>query len=146
MSAPRLKLDAFTPYRIVALGRRMSEALGAAYRNEGISIPEWRVMAAVAQAPSVAARDVVAVTPMDKMAVSRAVAALERKGLIEREQRRDRRVSTLKLTAKGETLFERIAAIALRYEDSLLQRLPPSTRKAFLDGLAALETVERAAE
>ncbi|HBS31583.1 MAG TPA: MarR family transcriptional regulator [Parvularcula sp.] len=146
MSAPRLKLDAFTPYRIVALGRRMSEALGAAYRNEGISIPEWRVMAAVAQAPSVAARDVVAVTPMDKMAVSRAVAALERKGLIEREQRRDRRVSTLKLTAKGETLFERIAAIALRYEDSLLQRLPPSTRKAFLDGLAALETLERTAE
>lgn len=146
MSGPRLKLSAFTPYRIVALGQRMSEALGAAYRNEGISIPEWRVMAAVAQAPAVAARDVVAVTPMDKMAVSRAVAALERKGLIDREPSSDKRVSTLKLTAKGETLFQRIAAIALKYEEALLQRLPPTDRKAFLDGLAALETVERAAE
>jgi DNA-binding MarR family transcriptional regulator len=143
---PRLKLSAFTPYRIVALGQRMSEALGAAYRSEGISIPEWRVMAAVAQAPSVAARDVVAATPMDKMAVSRAVAALERKSLIEREQSRDKRVSTLKLTAKGETVFQRIAAIALKYEDSLLRRLPPSDRKAFLDGLAAFETAQRAAE
>lgn len=146
VTPPRLKLAAFTPYRIVALGQRMSEALGAAYRSEGISIPEWRVMAAVAQAASVAARDVVAITPMDKMAVSRAVAALERKGLIEREQSRDKRVSTLKLTAKGETLFQRIAAIALKYEESLLQRLPPADRKAFLDGLAAIETVERAAD
>jgi DNA-binding MarR family transcriptional regulator len=146
MTPSRLKLSAFTPYRIFALGQRMSEALGAAYRNEGVSIPEWRVMAAVAQAPSVAARDVVAVTPMDKMAVSRAVASLERKGLIEREQSRDKRVSTLKLTAKGETVFQRIAAIALKYEDALLQSLPPADRKAFLDGLAAIETVQRAAE
>lgn len=146
MTAPRLKLTDFTPYRIVALGQRMSEALGAAYRSEGVSIPEWRVMAAVAQAPTVAARDVVAITPMDKMAVSRAVVALERKGLIEREQSRDRRVSTLKLTAKGETLFQRIAAIALRYEEDLLKSLPSADRKALLDGLAALEAAGRAAK
>ncbi|MDZ7627086.1 MAG: MarR family transcriptional regulator [Parvularculaceae bacterium] len=146
MSAPRLKLASFTPYRIVALGQRMSEALGAAYRSEGVSIPEWRVMAAVAQAPSVAARDVVAITPMDKMAVSRAVTALETKGLIERERGLDKRVSTLKLTAKGETLFQRIAAIALKYEEDLLKRLPPADRKAFLDGLASLELLDRAAQ
>lgn len=141
---PRLKLAEFTPYRIVALGRRMSEELGAAYRNEGLSIPEWRVIAAVAQAPSVAARDVVAMTPMDKMAVSRAVAALESKGLIERQAAEDRRVSALRLTATGEIVYQRIAAIALRYEDELLGRLPPADKDAFLEGLSALEAAGRA--
>lgn len=142
----RLRLAEFTPYRIVALGRRLSEELGAAYRNEGLSIPEWRVIAAVAQAPSVAARDVVAMTPMDKMAVSRAVAALEKKGLIERQKAEDRRVVALRLTAKGEIVYQQVAAIALGYEDRLLRRLSPADRKAFLEGLAALEAVDRAAE
>ncbi len=143
---PRLRLAEFTPYRIVALGRRLSEELGEAYRNEGLTIPEWRVIAAVAQAPSVAARDVVAMTPMDKMAVSRAVTALEEKGLIERQTAEDRRVAALRLTANGETVYQRVAAIALRYEDRLLRRLSPADRKAFLDGLEALEAMDRAAE
>lgn len=143
---PRLRLAEFTPYRIVALGRRLSEELGDAYRNEGLTIPEWRVIAAVAQAPSVAARDVVAMTPMDKMAVSRAVTALEEKGLIERQTAEDRRVAALRLTANGETVYQRVAAIALRYEDRLLRRLSPADRKAFLDGLEALEAMDRAAE
>jgi DNA-binding MarR family transcriptional regulator len=143
---PRLKLTEFTPYRIVALGRRMSEELGQAYRNEGISIPEWRVIAAVAQAPSVAARDVVAMTPMDKMAVSRAVGSLEVKGLIERQPAEDRRVAALQLTARGEFVYQRVAAIALRYEDQLLRRLPPDDRRAFLEGLSALEASRCAAE
>ena len=143
---PRLKLAEFTPYRIVALGRRMSEELGAAYRNEGLSIPEWRVIAAVAQAPLVAARDVVAMTPMDKMAVSRAVTSLESRGLIERQTADDRRVSALRLTAKGEIVYQRVAAIALRYEDELLRCLPSADRDAFLKGLSAIEATSRAAE
>ena len=142
----RLKLAEFTPYRIVALGRRMSEELGEAYRSEGLSIPEWRVIAAVAQAPSVAARDVVAMTPMDKMAVSRAVSSLESKCLIERQKAEDRRVAALRLTAKGEIVYQRVAAIALLYEDELLRRLPSSEREAFLNGLSAIEAASRAAE
>ncbi len=135
-----LRLADFTPYRIVALGRRLSEELGAAYRNEGVTIPEWRVLAAIAQAPVIAARDVALVTPMDKMAVSRAVLSLEAKKLIERERTDDRRVSSLRLTDEGEIVYQRIAAIALRYEEQLLERLSPPDRRAFLEGLGALET------
>jgi len=135
-----LRLADFTPYRIVALGRRLSEELGAAYRNEGVTIPEWRVLAAIAQAPVIAARDVALVTPMDKMAVSRAVLSLEAKKLIERERTGDRRVSSLRLTDEGEIVYQRVAAIALRYEEQLLERLSPPDRRAFLEGLGALET------
>lgn len=146
MSAPPLRLAAFTPYRIVALARRMSEELGAAYAHEGLTIPEWRVLAVIAQEPVTAARDVTRLTPMDKMAVSRAVGSLEEKGLIQRERSEDRRVSALRLTAAGEIVYQRVAAIALSYEDKLLQRLSASDRRAFLDGLLVLEIRDRAAE
>lgn len=136
-----LRLSAFTPYRIVALGRRLSEELGNAYRNEGLTIPEWRVLAAVGEAPIIAARDVAQMTPMDKMAVSRAVLSLERKGFIQRERTVDRRVSSLRLTSDGEIVYHRVVAIALGYEKNLLDRLSPADRRAFLEGLSALETL-----
>lgn len=139
MSGPTLTLAAFTPYRIVALARRMSEELGEAYAHEGLTIPEWRVLAVIAQEPVTAARDVVRLTPMDKMAVSRAVVSLEEKELIVRERSGDRRVSSLRLTAAGEIVYQRVAAIALGYEDKLLHRLSASERRAFLDALSALE-------
>lgn len=134
-----LDLASFTPYRLVVLARAMSEQLGALYESEGLTIPEWRVLAVVSQAPSVAARDVVARTPMDKMAVSRAVATLEEKGLIVREPAADRRVSSLELAAKGRAVFDRVSAIALRYEAKLLQTLGDEERGAFLAGIKALE-------
>lgn len=136
-----LRLSAFTPYRIVALGRRLSEELGNAYRNEGLTIPEWRVLAAIGEAPIIAARDVAQMTPMDKMAVSRAVLSLERKGFIQRERTDDRRVSSLSLTSDGEIVYHRVVAIALGYEKNLLDRLSPADRRAFLEGLSALETL-----
>jgi DNA-binding MarR family transcriptional regulator len=142
---PRLDLAAFAPYRLVVLGRAMSEQLGAAYAVEGLTIPEWRVLAVVSQAPQVAARDVVSKTPMDKMAVSRAVASLESKGLILRAPTADRRVSALKLSAKGRAVFERAAAIALAYEKSILGSLREAERRAFFDGLEKLEAAVRAA-
>ena len=140
-----LVLAAFTPYRIVALARRMSEELGEAYAHEGLTIPEWRVLAVIAQEPVTAARDVTRLTPMDKMAVSRAVTSLEKRNLIVRERSADRRVSSLRLTPAGEIVYQRVAAIALDYENRLLHRLSPGDRRAFLDGLAALEAADRAA-
>ncbi|OFX02875.1 MAG: hypothetical protein A3E78_02660 [Alphaproteobacteria bacterium RIFCSPHIGHO2_12_FULL_63_12] len=135
-----LDLSVFTPYRIAFLGRMMSEQLGAAYSSEDLTIPEWRVLAVISQQEAVAARDVVARTPMDKMAVSRAVASLESKQLILREPTDDRRVSALRLSPKGKSVVERVSAIALEYEKALLDAMPEAERAAFFAGLARLES------
>ncbi len=134
-----LDLSDFTPYRIVVLGRLMSEQLGAAYSSEDLTIPEWRVLAVVSQADAVAARDVVARTPMDKMAVSRAVASLQSKGLILRGPAADRRVSMLRLSPEGSAVYERVSTIALQYEEALWRAMSVSEREAFFDGLQKLE-------
>lgn len=143
MSAP-LILEQFTPYRIVALGHAISMRLAEAYRNEDVTIPEWRVLAVIAQAAHVAARDVVRRTPMDKMTVSRTVARLAEKDLVKRTtDPRDKRVAALSLTPAGRAVYDRIAALAMAYEQDLLSALTPDSRAAFID---ALETLERRAD
>ena len=135
-----LILDQFTPYRIAVLSHAISGQLANAYASENITIPEWRVLAGVAQAKALAARDVVRMTPMDKMTVSRAVASLEDKGLVERTASvSDKRVSMLFLSKAGRALFERIAEMALDFEDSLLSGLSQQERNAFNATVQKLE-------
>lgn len=133
-------LEHFAPYRIVALGHAISGRLSSAYRDENLTIPEWRVLAVVAQAKSVAARDVVRQTPMDKMTVSRAIASLEEKSYVVRApDQQDRRVSAVSLTETGRALFDRVAALALDYEAELLGALSPDERTAFDNVIRKLE-------
>lgn len=139
-----LILENFAPYRIVSLGHAISGRLAGAYRDENITIPEWRVLAVVAQAKSLAARDVVKRTPMDKMTVSRAVASLEAKNFVTRAtSENDRRVSVLALSKEGRALFDRVATLALEFEDSLFAALEPEEAALFHSVLQKLE--ERAA-
>ena len=136
----KLVLEEFAPYRIVALGHAISGRLARAYRDENITIPEWRVLAVIGEAAQVAARDVVRRTPMDKMTVSRAVASLEQKGFVSRApDPEDKRVSALALSAEGRALFDRVAAMALDFEDDLLSTLEPEEAAAFRMVLEKLE-------
>ncbi|MEO1251653.1 MAG: MarR family winged helix-turn-helix transcriptional regulator [Pseudomonadota bacterium] len=135
-----LILERFTPYRIVALGHAFSGRLARVYADQNLTIPEWRVLAVVAQASKVAARDVVARTPMDKMTVSRAVASLEAKAFVLRAvSENDRRVNALSLTKTGRALFDRIATLALDFEDDLLSVLDSEERVVFDRALKKLE-------
>ncbi len=147
VGSPRsLVLSRFAPYRIVALGHAMGDRLRRAYANENISINEWRVLAVIAQADAVAARDVVRLTPMDKMTVSRAIASLESKGIAERSiDARDRRVNMVSLTVSGRALFARVAALALDYEEEIMSALTSDERRSFDRILSKLTRVTGAA-
>ncbi|MCB2112634.1 MAG: MarR family transcriptional regulator [Parvularculaceae bacterium] len=141
-----IDLSQFLPYRIAVLARSLSEKLGAAYAGEGLTVPEWRVLAVVSQESAVAARDVVARTPMDKMAVSRAVASLEKKGLVARRPASDRRVSAIELSQEGRRISRRVADIVLRFEADIVAELTIAERDAFLTLLAKLENAADRAE
>lgn len=139
-----LILDQFTPYRIVALGHALSDRLARAYQNENITIPEWRVLAVVAQEPAIAARDVVSRTPMDKMTVSRAIASLEAKGYTQRNvSDRDRRVNEVSLTPSGRQLFDRVGKASLSIEDEMLSVLSADERSVLNSVLTKLTAKTR---
>ena len=55
----RLRLEDFLPYRLSVVANVVSAALSAAYsRRFGLSIPEWRVVAVLANHPDLSAAQV----------------------------------------------------------------------------------------
>jgi DNA-binding MarR family transcriptional regulator len=80
-------------------------------RTAGLNLSQWRVIAAVADRPGRTASEVVDVTPMDKGIVSRAVATLVEKKLVDRRaSASDGRLSHLFLTKRGTALHRRIVS------------------------------------
>src|SRR3954469_10964133 len=143
---PKLHLEKFLPYRLSVLSNTVSSAIAAAYfMNFGLSIPEWRVMAILAATPGLSAAEVTARTAMDKVAVSRAVAALLAAGRLRRTTvPADRRRTHLALTSTGEGVYSRVVPMALEYERRLVAPLSPRDR-ATLDRILR-ELLGRAVE
>jgi DNA-binding MarR family transcriptional regulator len=125
-----LRLAGFVPYRLSVLANTVSTAIAGAYAQRfGLSIPEWRVIAVLAERPNLSAAEVAAQTAMDKVAVSRAVASLLRaKRLQRRMARADRRRSVLRLAAAGERVYSEVVPFALAYEKALLEPLDSADR------------------
>lgn len=125
-----LALSAFLPFRLSVLSNTVSEQIAAAYRDEfGLPVPQWRVMAVIHGDPGLSATAVSERTAMDKVAVSRAVAALiEAKRLERRARPEDGRSSALYLTPEGKRIYDEVAPRALAFEQSLLQELDPAER------------------
>ena len=139
--AERLMLSEFVPYRIAVLARGISVSLGRKYRNLGITIPEWRLIAHLAEVGACSSGEICVRTAMDKAKVNRAVTRLVAAGLVlAGTSARDRRVNVLKLTARGQKIYERIVPMALDHERSLLEPLSEAEVKEFVRILGKLQS------
>ncbi|MFC2967410.1 MarR family winged helix-turn-helix transcriptional regulator [Acidimangrovimonas pyrenivorans] len=117
----------FLPYQLAVAAARVSRAFAERYRAEfGISIPEWRVLAHLAQAGAVSVREIHARVDMDKSKVSRAAQRLVEAGHVEkRPHAEDGRLIDLRLTPDGAALVARILPIATEFQRELVSRLGP---------------------
>src|SRR5262245_61895667 len=131
--AQALELENFLPYRLSVLAQLVSESLHDLYAGPfDLSVTQWRVMAALGRFAPLTASDVGQRIVMDKVAVSRAVAALMKRRLVERAtDRHDRRRATLRLSARGRALHARIVPLALAYEARLSEALSVEERRSF---------------
>ncbi len=74
--AQALELEKFLPYRLSVLSQLVSESLHDLYAGPfELSVTQWRVMAALGRFAPLTASEVGQRIVMDKVAVSRAVAA-----------------------------------------------------------------------
>lgn len=131
-----LELDRFLPYRLSVLSNRVSQAVATLYSQKfGLAVTEWRVIAVLGRYPGLSANGVAERTAMDKVAVSRAVASLLGRGLLQRDMHEnDRRRSVLALSALGHEVYDEIVPLALGFERDLLSALDDDER-AQLDRL-----------
>jgi DNA-binding MarR family transcriptional regulator len=136
-----VQLDQFVPYRMVHLAANISLALSKIYKQEfDINIPQWRVLAQLAQQQKLYSKDIGDITSMDKSKVSRAVKALENKHyLIRQIDKKDNRAAYLSLSVKGEALYQKIAPKALQWERQLIAVLEASEYKNLMKILDKLD-------
>jgi DNA-binding MarR family transcriptional regulator len=136
-----LRLETFLPYRLNRAAAVSSKQFSIIYRNEfNLTVPEWRILATLGQLGSATAKEIGRHSAMHKTKVSRAVASLQQRRWVKREQDEfDRRIEHLSLTATGKAAFHRLAPKMLAFEEDLMARLDPADRADLVKGLAALE-------
>lgn len=117
-----LDLEHFLPYRLSVLSNRISQTLADTYAERfAIGITEWRVIAVLGRHPGLSANGVAERTAMDKVAVSRTIARLLERELVQRDTHNDdRRRSVLELSASGYRIYDEVVPLALVRERELL--------------------------
>ena len=136
-----LKLDDFLPYRLSVVSNAVSDAIASTYQALfGLRIPEWRLIAVIAETDGMTPQTLAHATRMDKVTVSRAAAALAKRGLIgRRPHAADQRSHHLSLTTAGRALYEQVAPKALEMEARLFGGLSGIERAQFRDLIGRIE-------
>ena len=121
MTDTRLILDEFLPYRLSFTSNLVSDAIARTYAALfKLTIPEWRIVAVLAESEGATQQQIGQRTRMDKVAVSRAAIALADRGLLTRRANpHDRRSHLLALSAAGAALYAEVAPKALSLEAEL---------------------------
>lgn len=141
-----LTLDNFLPYQLSVTSNAVSSAIARTYETLfGLRVPEWRLIAVLAEEEGLTQQALVARTEMDKMTVSRATHALMERGLVTRVRHgTDRRSHALALSDDGRALYAQIAPKALELEDKLLKELGPREVDQLRKILAKLKAASHA--
>lgn len=124
MARRQLRLDDFIPYRLSFTSNLVSDTIARTYEALfGLTIPQWRLIAVIAESDGVTQGEIGARTRMDKVTVSRAAIGLVERGLLERvANAQDRRSHLLVLSGEGRCLYAEVAPKALELEARIFAR------------------------
>ena len=145
--AAGLSLERFMPYRLSYAANLVSEAIAQQYGALfNLTIPEWRVIAHVAEHRGITQQEIGLRTRMDKVTVSRATIALATRGCVERSKNAaDRRSRRLSLTAAGRRLYAAIAPKALELERAVFGQFSAAEMAALRKFLQRIDAAAAAA-
>ena len=135
------ELEGFIPFRLNQAAERVSLDFAKLYRKAyGMTRPQWRTLANLGQHGRLTARQICDLSMQHKTKVSRAVAALEKRGWLKRESdENDRRVEHLELTRAGRAIHAELAPFAREYENAVIAEMGMEDWQALERGLTRLE-------
>jgi DNA-binding MarR family transcriptional regulator len=108
----------FVPYLLNRAGVKIGLTFARDIAPLGVTLPMWRVMAALWENDNQRLGDIAERTSIDISTLSRLLAGLQKKRLIVRSRSgSDGRALSVSLTEKGRRLTERIIPIASHYEE-----------------------------
>ena len=119
----RLRLQDYLPYRLSVASNAVSRLIARAYEQRfGLKIPQWRLIAVLADDGPLTPQALCGRTLMDKVTVMRAALRLLQRRLLRRlPHRQVRRSHRLALTRSGARLYQQIVPLALACEAHLLR-------------------------
>ena len=137
--SPSSGLESHLGYWLRFLSNHVSGAFSAKLEAAGVSVSEWVVLRQLYDGQRTAAGAIAESIGMTKGAVSKVVARLEEKRLLERAVLEgDRRQQGLALTAKGRALVPRLARLADENDAEFFGHLSKSARAELLTVLREL--------
>lgn len=138
---PPFVLEEFLPHRLAVVSARAQRLFARAYSEQaGLSVAEWQVLSVLARSGDLSATDVARHAAMDKVKVSRAVRSLMARRLLRRaEDRYDRRVRRLAVTALGRRVQAGMAPLACALERDMLGPLSAEDRDRLRAALSRLD-------
>lgn len=106
------------PYLLNRVGVRMGELFSRRIAPFGVTLPMYRVMAALREQGDQRLSDLAEVTTTEISTLSRLIGEMKRKGLVTRSRLEDNgRTVAINLTPKGRSLVEELMPIAMYFAD-----------------------------
>ena len=106
------------PYLLNRVGVQMGELFSRRIAGYGVTLPMYRVMAALWETADQRLGDLAAMTTIEISTLSRLVGEMKRRGLVTRARLKDNgRTVAINLAPKGRTLVEELIPIAIHFEE-----------------------------
>jgi DNA-binding MarR family transcriptional regulator len=110
-------LAQYFPYLLNRAGARIAAAFSAELVAFGMTLPAWRVLAALLDATSMKMGEIAHLTAIEVSTLTRIVDGMEAQGLVRRRRDpADARVVWVEASARGRATARKIVPLALRYE------------------------------
>lgn len=140
----KLVLERFLPYRLSLVSNIVSATVATAYQSLfDLTIPQWRLVAVIAEANFISQQEIGHRTRMDKVTVSRAAVVLVDRKLVKRTPNpHDQRSQLLELSPSGRKLYLRVAPKALAIERDIFGGFSDAEIRNFV---VMLERIDAAA-
>ena len=145
MPEPAPTIRDLLSYRIHRLANALSRGAATRYRRDfGVSLMEWRILALLGGFGPLTLRDLARESGLDKAQASRAVTALVRRGLVEREAgQADARQVALRLSVEGARVQAGLMAAARERDAAFRAALPDGAVATLEEALARLMAAAR---
>lgn len=136
-----IDLEQFLPYQLNQMANLISDDFARVYQQKyNLTIPQWRVLANLAQYGKSNAKDLCTQANMDKSTVSRAIKSLLQRGYVEAQlNQQDRRVTQVMLNEQGNALYKLIARDAQNWERQLAEKFSKQQQVQLLNLLKELK-------
>ena len=124
------------PYLLGRVDRGVRAELKERLRAYGLSVPEYTTLSVLQTRPGLSNAQLARRSLITPQSMNQVVAALERRGLIERTpDPAHQRILRTTLTRAGEKLLDELAGMVTALEDEILADLSPEQRDALVEGL-----------